>query len=198
MLVVNTTGANPGCIFAFRVCFGWIQASWLLPLLLLIIKPNHSGSDSEPISASLCRAFPEAAPWNNFHISKPQKKTARTSCKMLNYSLLASSALVKGNVKSCLSSVGRCAWQGDCKKICQKTGHLVWMLLTGSEGASRVRWLLFLVYWGGFVAESELILIYNSYRVFKETFLLSIMRKPVSICWGDIYHVFLNTHSLIT
>lgn len=56
------------------------------------------------------------------------------------------------------------------------------MLLTGSEGASRVRWLLFLVYWGGFVAESELILIYNSYRVFKETFLLSIMRKPVSIC----------------
>lgn len=56
------------------------------------------------------------------------------------------------------------------------------MVLTGSGGASGVHWLLFPVYRGGFVAESELILVYNSYRVFKETLLLFIMRQAVNIC----------------
>lgn len=76
-----------------------------------------------------------------------------TSCKVPNSSLLASSAAVKRNVKG-----GR-----RLQKVTPGNRTLGLNAFDSPRGARVVHWLLFLVSWGGCVAESELILGYTSY-----------------------------------
>lgn len=99
-------------------------------------KINPSGSDAGAISALLHRHFQRLLQEIAFIFPSPREDSVRTSCRMMNYFLPVSSAPGAGNAKSCLSPVGRCAWQGDRKQIHQETGRLVWVLVTGSGEAA--------------------------------------------------------------